>query len=512
MSVGTTGYVTGLDYTFGYYAETNPVAARFAMVHAGLVPPTIHTACELGFGQGVGGNVHAAATAIRWFGTDFNPSHAAFARDLARASGASAQWSDQDFGEFCGRDDLPAFDFIALHGVWTWISDDTRRVLVDFIRRNLNVGGVLYISYNTQPGWATMLPVQQLLVQHYSTMGGNAAGVAPRIDAALTFVQQLFDTKPGFVQTNPLVADRLRAMAARDRHYLAHEYFNQGWSPMSIGQLGDWLAPAKLAYAGSAQFGDRLDAANLTPAQQALLASIPDVLLRETARDFCTNQPFRRDYWVRGPRRLAPMAQLEALQVHEVVLVLPREAVSMVTKGAQGETRLQEALYVPILDELADHRPHSLQGLARALASRAITFRQVVEAIGVLTGSGAVQAVQVGGAATEARERAQRLNRHVCEQSRTHASLGVVASPVTGGGVVISRAELLFLLSHMNGRVGPDAWTDDVWALLSAQGQRMTRDGRPVESDAENRAMLLEQSQYFATERVPMLVALGVCD
>ena len=71
---------------------------------------------------------------------------------MATASGAGAQLFDQSFAEFCNRGDLPHFDFIGLHGIWSWISDENRAVIVDFVRRKLAVGGVLYVSYNTQPG------------------------------------------------------------------------------------------------------------------------------------------------------------------------------------------------------------------------------------------------------------------------------------------------------------------------------------------------------------------------
>ena len=70
---------------------------------------------------------------------------------------ASANLSDESFEEFCRRQDLPDFDFIGLHGIWSWVSDKNRQVIVDFIRRKLKVGGVVYVSYNTQPGWAPMI-------------------------------------------------------------------------------------------------------------------------------------------------------------------------------------------------------------------------------------------------------------------------------------------------------------------------------------------------------------------
>ena len=131
-----------------------PLRVKLAFANAGLVCPDFGTACELGFGQGLSANVHAAASVTQWHGTDFNPSQAGFAQELARATGAGSRFYDEAFAEFCARPDLPDFDYIGLHGIWSWISDDNRAVIVDFIRRKLKVGGVLYISYNTLTGKA----------------------------------------------------------------------------------------------------------------------------------------------------------------------------------------------------------------------------------------------------------------------------------------------------------------------------------------------------------------------
>jgi len=68
----TAGYVADIGYTYGYYTELNPLRARLAFLSAGLVPPRNGTHCELGFGQGVSVNTHAAASGSQWHATDFN--------------------------------------------------------------------------------------------------------------------------------------------------------------------------------------------------------------------------------------------------------------------------------------------------------------------------------------------------------------------------------------------------------------------------------------------------------
>ena len=110
MSDWTAGYVADIGYTYGYYPELNPWRVKLAFLTAGLHFPEFGTACELGFGQGLSANVHAAASVTRWYGTDFSPAQAGFAQELAEASGSGAQLFDQAFDEFCTRADLPDFD------------------------------------------------------------------------------------------------------------------------------------------------------------------------------------------------------------------------------------------------------------------------------------------------------------------------------------------------------------------------------------------------------------------
>ena len=83
-------YVTELGYVHGYYRELCPQLLRFACLIAGIAPPTSTSLryLELGYGHGLSINIHAAANLGEFWGTDFNPSHAAQARALAAASGS----------------------------------------------------------------------------------------------------------------------------------------------------------------------------------------------------------------------------------------------------------------------------------------------------------------------------------------------------------------------------------------------------------------------------------------
>lgn len=510
MSDWTEGYVADIDYTHGYYTELNPQRIRLTLLNAGLVAPDIHTACELGFGQGLSVNLHASAGSAQWCGTDFNPAQAGFAQDLATAGGHNARLFDEAFAEFAARTDLPDFDFIGLHGIWSWISDQNRAVIVDFLRRKLKVGGVLYISYNTQPGWAQMLPMRHLLTEHAEAMGSPGGGIVPRIDAALEFAERLLATNPLYSRANPQVADRLGRMKAQDRHYLAHEYFNRDWHPMPFARMAEWLAPAKLCYAGSAHYLDHVDAVNLTADQQTFLAGLPRGNFRQTVRDFMVNQQFRRDYWIKGARQLSGLEQAEQLRAQRLVLTSVRNEVKFTVAGSIGEAGLNEDVYRPFLDLMADHRVRTLQQIEQELLPRGLTNAQILQAAFVLVGKGDLAPAQEARTIEKRAGATARLNAWLLNKARGSKDIAYLASPVTGGGIVVNRFQQLFLLALQRGAKQPADLAAFVWRLISGQNQRLIQQGKQLMSDEENLAELSRQATEFMEHRLSLLKALQV--
>lgn len=511
MTDWTAGYVADIGYTYGYYAELNPLRVQLAFLNAGLAVPQSGTACELGFGQGLSANLHAAASVTQWCGTDFNPSHAAFAQELATVAGAGARLFDESFAEFCARDELPDFDFIGLHGIWSWISDANREVIVDFIRRKLKVGGVLYISYNTQPGWAAMVPMRHLLTEHVEALGAPGQGIVKRIDAALEFVDGLLATNPAYTRSNPGVVERMKGIKAQNRNYLAHEYFNRDWQPMPFAEMNQWLGAAKLSYACSANYLDHLDVINLTTEQQVFLQAIPDAVFRETVRDFMVNQQFRRDYWVRGARPINAVEQMESLRQQRIVLTRPRSEVSLKTTGLLGEANFAEAVYNPVLDVLADHQPKTLGQIEQAVADRGVNLSQVIQAAVVLAGKGDVVSAFVAAPGPGVVAQCARLNLHLLDKARSSNDVAYLASPVTGGGVAVGRFQQLFLLAREKGGKTSLDWASFAWNTLAGQGLKIMKNGKALESATENLAEMTAQAAEFESKLLPILKSLQIC-
>jgi SAM-dependent methyltransferase len=510
MSDWTSGYVADIGYTYGYYNELNPNRATLAFLNSSYKPPSSGIHCELGYGQGLSVNIHSAASGTNWYATDFNPSQAAFAQSLNAASGTDAHLTDEAFSDFCNRKDLPDFDSIGLHGIWSWISDENRAVIVDFIRRKLKVGGALYISYNTLPGWATFAPMRHLMTEHASVMGSAGKGVVSRVDDALAFAQKLLDTNPLFARANPTIVDRLKKVSEQNRHYLAHEYFNKDWHPMHFATMSECLSPAKISFACSAHYLDHIDAVNLTTEQQAMLKEIPDPNFKESVRDFMVNQQFRRDYWIKGARKLTAIEQVELIKQHKLVLTSSRGEISLKITGALGEANLSEAIYAPVLDFMADHKIRTIEEIATHAKTKEVSFAQVVQVAMVLIGSGHMASAQSEEKTRQAKEQVSKLNRVLIDKARFSSEISFLASPVTGGGIAVNRFQQLFISSITLGKKQPQDWAQAAWTLLASQNQRLLKDGKVIETAEGNLAELTRQAQEFESKRLPILKALQV--
>ena len=248
---GADGYVEDIPYTFGYHPELDPARMQAVLRRAGFEPPEVAAACELGYGQGMSLAIHAVAGGAAWWGTDLIPSHAAHVRALVAGTDARLEAADQTFAVFCARDDLPQFDFIGLHGVWSWVSAANRERILELVARRLRPGGVLYVSYNALPGWAPMLPLREMMVAYAAALPAELPR-ADRIEAALHDAQMRVLRDPLVLEACPGIEAELRAIRHKGVAYLAHEFFNRDWAPMPPAQVAAAMRSVGLSFAAQA--------------------------------------------------------------------------------------------------------------------------------------------------------------------------------------------------------------------------------------------------------------------
>ncbi len=508
MSAWSEGYVSDINYTYGYYQELNPQRVIIPFLMAGLTPPNIQNACELGFGQGVSLNIHAMAGNAKWYGTDFNPSHAFFAQNMANQSDADKVYiSDQGFKEFCAREDLPEFDFIGLHGIWSWISDENRDIIVDFLRRKLKVGGVLYISYNTLPGWAAASPIRHLLVEHERIMSSSAHHRAQNAKSALEASKQILELSQRLCNTTPTLIPKINELVGMDPHYLAHEYLNKDWQPMYFSQVEALLESAKLNYACSVRYLEDFPECLFDSEQQEYFKTIENPSFAQTIKDYMLNKQFRCDYWVKGQHKLNLAETAEIWKKLNVLMIMKRSEVSM-TVSAYRITNLMPEIFDPILDILADNKIHSVADILTEVDGK-VSDSAVFNALALLYGKNDILLAQPKEYIEQARPRCDALNRYLLEKAKISTEIYALASPVTGEGMLLGLLDQLFSLAHQDD-IPHSEWEDFIWNILLNKGQRIVKDNQTLEDEAENREEIKRLQELFLVQKLPILQELGI--
>ena len=283
----TDGYQTEVNYTYGYYRDLSPNYQKFCLLLNGVdCPPTNerHKHCELGFGQGVSLNIHAASSFGLFFGTDFNPAHAAHANVLAEQNQVPHHFYDASFEELLNKD-LPMFDSISLHGIWSWISHENQHIILQFIRKFLSPNGIVYISYNCLTGWAANMPVRELFHSHFK-FNSTSTNPLQKVNDSLNFSEELLAQNPLFAQRNPNALNKVQDLKKQNPNYLIHEYLNQDWQCFSFQQVVRILEEIKLTYAGSTDLNSHLDNINFSEQHQQFLNTIEHPVFKEQCRDY----------------------------------------------------------------------------------------------------------------------------------------------------------------------------------------------------------------------------------
>ena len=510
QQMSTTGYVSEIEYVHNYNVPMSPMHMVLATKIAGRKARISQEPnyLELGFGQGLSLNIHAAANPGTYWGNDFNATQTANALDLAAASGADLRITDESFSDLAGRTDLPMFDMIALHGIWSWVSEENRRIIVDIARRKLKIGGLLYVSYNCYPGWAATTPIRHLLSEHASNVASGT--ILNRLQSSLDFVQSLIDANAQYFKSNPEVVQRWEQLIKQhDKRYVAHEYLNENWDIMYFTDVANRMADAKLSFAASAHLLDLVDPIHLTPRGLEIVNGIDSDVLKQTTRDVLVNQQFRRDVFIKGEGKLHPVEQQAALTSQLFVMILPSEKFPKTVHGTLGEGKLNPAIYDPIAEFLSsdNFRPKTIAQMMKSPLFQKLTLPQVAQAMTILSSVGAIAPCHEDAVFNSQRSKCSALNSELCRQAETSANVGHLASPLTGTGLTVSRFDQLFLRAEQIKEKDPVTW---IWSLLKRSNEKFLSDGKPLETEKENKEKLQSLHKDYLSEKRSILFRMGV--
>ena len=390
------GYVSDVEYVSGVYAEQGPSVMDLACIMAGYEPPrrpgsnAPFTYCDLGCGHaGTVSALAAANPAGRFWGIDLMPAHIARAEDFRKAAQIdNLTLIEADLAELAAAPDpgLPKFDYIALHGLFSWVSDPVRTGILRFLDRFLRPGGAVYVGYNVLPGWTDVIPTQKVLFEFAATRQGSSV---ERMEAAVGFLKSMKEAGARGLESH--MSERLFSdvkvpdIRQRQFRYLTHEFLNAQWLPRFHVDVARELSEARLDYVASANLLENFAGIGLGPEARTLLETVPAGPLRETMEDFFNVRKFRRDVYVRGRREITSITRETMLADAALALRGPRPDPKQRNWPMLGmEFELDQTVYGPVFDRL-EQGPATL-GELTALVRQAGGEATANEIVGLLTG------------------------------------------------------------------------------------------------------------------------------
>ncbi len=155
-----------LPYVARPYVDLHPDRLATEAALSGFAAPALEHASVLEIGCGVG--VHLTLLAVEWpnaqfVGFDIAEVQIEAARDLARQLGVdNVRFEVMDLMELPRT--YPTFDYILVHGLYSWVPTPVRDALMSVLRRHLAPTGVASVSLNTYPGWGPRRAMRDLML------------------------------------------------------------------------------------------------------------------------------------------------------------------------------------------------------------------------------------------------------------------------------------------------------------------------------------------------------------
>ena len=496
MSDWSHGYNVSMGYSYGFYREMAPDWLDFCAWIGGFEPPRRAGRplryLELGCGQGFGLCLLAAANSgAEFLGVDFQPEHIEHATGLAEAAGlTNVRFVRADFLDLAAEwpADFGTFDYVTMHGIISYLSPPLISAVIQCLSHSVAEGGLVYVSYNAQPGCLSTVPLQHIARRIKEIE--NADGAAPA-EEAIALIDGLAAAEAPVFQVMPALTPRVEALKTRDRNYLVHEYLSENWNLFWHSDVARQLRAAPLDFVGSATLADNLVMEFLPQPLREPILEQPATHVRQDLQDFVINQSFRRDIFCRGARPRSGGASRDAMPVHAAATVLPGCPLTFDT--AFGQIEWAPEVFANIVQAVSDG-PKTLGELFRLPRATQWMSRHVL-LLAFHANLLAIEAASPGDPAT-----AQRFNAVTARGVCGGAPYDHLAAARLGSGVRATQTEMLLL----------DAWLESggsasVSDLADGLERRLSKLGRDS-ANAEPRAA----ARTFVENTMPLWRRLGV--
>ena len=313
----------------GYLSQPFPYAsAPFLESYArllGLSPASARTARILEIGSSYGGNLISQALfypQATFTGIEIAPTQVSVGKTYIDQLGiTNLKLLEGDVNE--SHHHLGTYDYIIAHGFYSWVDEDTKDNFLRLCKEHLGENGILYMSYNTYPGWHKMDSVRALLefankdidTLNHREKVRHGKTVASKLGALMLEYDTVKNQQTSFLQS-------LRQTLQKQDCYVGHDHLEPVNTPAYFHQCMDHMAEHGFTYLCDCDlnlsFPDVYDETLRTKLEEL---APHDPLAREQYIDFMLNTAFRKSLFTHKgatPKRITETSVTDAEFQHSL--------------------------------------------------------------------------------------------------------------------------------------------------------------------------------------------------
>ncbi|HFC6369108.1 TPA: methyltransferase regulatory domain-containing protein [Neisseria lactamica] len=192
---------------------------------------------------------------------------------------------DESFGKF---------DYIIVHGIWSWVPDAVKDKIFSICRNNLTEHGIAYISYNVYPGWKRQEQLREIMYFAGRDVLEEPLEARTRkgLDA-LKALAEILENDKGLGGGGKLPA--IQKILNHNFYYIAHEYMEAFNDPIYVNGFIEWANRHRLAYIGDTDLHVSFVSWMAEHTRERILALAgDDYIAKEFYSDILSDRQFRR--------------------------------------------------------------------------------------------------------------------------------------------------------------------------------------------------------------------------
>ncbi|AHE94185.1 methyltransferase regulatory domain-containing protein [Campylobacter fetus] len=262
----------------------------------GLSPAPVNNARVLEIGCSFGGNLIMSAISnpeSEFIGIDISETQINLGKKLIKDMKIkNLKLMQLDISH--ATQELGKFDYVISHGVYSWVPDDVKNAILGGGRKLLTDNGIMYVSYNTYPGWKYKDIIRDLMVYSSKNETSDIARLEKSkhmLKSYVEYINALPDGSMGKNGFSSVMLENAKNIAdSYENFYILHEYLETFNDPCYFYEFVERAKNQDLEY---------LIDASMTPTYITCIDDLPqnsrpnERIQKEQYGDFLSNRAFR---------------------------------------------------------------------------------------------------------------------------------------------------------------------------------------------------------------------------